>query len=289
MSYQAEILADSTSPAGTRLTTFRVCFPRIILAEVNTHRVLSRNSASSRAIPPEKWIAKIDEEPFVPDFYKREKGMAANELLPGWANRRGKHIWLNARDDALRHTQSLLNLGVDKAHANRLLEPFMWHTAIISGTDWDNFFALRTDEAAQPEFREVALLMQEALAKSEPYPLSTGEWHLPGLGPGDELAEAFATRAWKYWAHVSAGRLARVSFDNLDREDSQDRAYQRALGGPKYGHWSPMEHPAMALDLPEKIGNFEGFRQLRKFYDHEENFAKLREEHESQSESTAVA
>ena len=47
MSYSAKILADSLNPCGVRLTTFEITFPRIVLAEFNTHRVFSRNSASS--------------------------------------------------------------------------------------------------------------------------------------------------------------------------------------------------------------------------------------------------
>lgn len=59
MSYAAKILADSISLAGVRLTTMEVTFPRIVLAEFNTHRMLSRNSASSRTIPVEKMIWRV--------------------------------------------------------------------------------------------------------------------------------------------------------------------------------------------------------------------------------------
>ena len=49
--YQANVVADSVSEDGYRLTTMVVNMPRIILAEFNTPRVFSRNSASTRAIP----------------------------------------------------------------------------------------------------------------------------------------------------------------------------------------------------------------------------------------------
>lgn len=52
------MLADSIA-SGVRLTTLQVTMPRIVLAEFNTHRMLSRNSASSRAIPVEKRIAQV--------------------------------------------------------------------------------------------------------------------------------------------------------------------------------------------------------------------------------------
>jgi hypothetical protein len=72
-----------------------------------------------------------------------------------------KAEWLWARDMAVQAATNLNNCGVHyhpdgdtskltgdgvgltKQLCNRLLEPFMWHTAIISATDWDNFFALR--------------------------------------------------------------------------------------------------------------------------------------------------
>lgn len=84
MGYEAKVLADSVSPAGVRLTTLEVTFPRFILAEVNTHRMLSRSSASSRAIPIEKRIKAVEEDPFVPEaFGRNRKGMQATEVLEG--------------------------------------------------------------------------------------------------------------------------------------------------------------------------------------------------------------
>ena len=57
-----KILADSLNLSGNRLTTFELTFPRVILAEFNTHRMISRNAASSRAIPTEKLIQRVLDE-----------------------------------------------------------------------------------------------------------------------------------------------------------------------------------------------------------------------------------
>jgi hypothetical protein len=79
---KAQILADSKNPYGDRLTTMLVTFPRIILAEFNTHRMFSRNSASSRAIPFNKMIKAIEDNPFVPlGFQKDHKGMQGTEYF----------------------------------------------------------------------------------------------------------------------------------------------------------------------------------------------------------------
>jgi hypothetical protein len=33
--------------------------------------------------------------------------------------------------------------GVTKQICNRYLEPFMWHTVLVTSTEWENFFKLR--------------------------------------------------------------------------------------------------------------------------------------------------
>jgi hypothetical protein len=75
MGFGAKILADSFSQAGDRLTTFEITFPRIVLAEFNTHRVISRNSASSRAIPVTTMLRMLDADPSSRAHWKNQKGM----------------------------------------------------------------------------------------------------------------------------------------------------------------------------------------------------------------------
>ena len=78
MSIKAEIIADSISPKGHRLTTFILEYPRFIHAEVMTHRVFSKNAASSRAIPIEKMIEQIQQNPAMPFWWgKNLSGMQA--------------------------------------------------------------------------------------------------------------------------------------------------------------------------------------------------------------------
>lgn len=143
---QAKVIADSKNEFGNRITTMVITFPRIILAEFNTHRMFSRNSASSRAIPFEKMLKSVEENPFIPIAWQKDhKGMQGTEYLTApidlaYAN----DIWLEARDRAVKSAKAL-NKGskVTKQLCNRLLEPFMYHTIIVTGTEWENFFALR--------------------------------------------------------------------------------------------------------------------------------------------------
>lgn len=161
----AEIIADSLNEFGDRLTTMIVTFPRIILAEFNTHRVFSRNSASSRAIPFEKMVKSVQENPFIPIAWQKDhKGMQGIDYITDEQNLKViKEDWLNAKDNAIWSATDLHkgfnkkdNFGhwlptendefidkVTKQLCNRLLEPFMWHTVIVTSSEWENFFNLR--------------------------------------------------------------------------------------------------------------------------------------------------
>jgi len=141
----AKIITDSVNKNGDRLTTFILTFPRFILAELNTHRAFSRNSASSRAIPFKKMVKSVEENPFIPIAWQKDhKGMQGTEYLNQDADE-GLIVrdWLSARDNAVEVAKSLNKEGVTKQLCNRLLEPFMWHTVIISATEFSNFFELR--------------------------------------------------------------------------------------------------------------------------------------------------
>lgn len=146
---KAEIVADSLSPQGNRLTSVLCTFPRIILAEVNTHRMLSKNTSSSRAIPFEKMVKAVEDNPFIPIAWQKDhKGMQGSEYLSTEYNHSGEHAiysWLEARNQAIRLVKTMKELEVTKQLCNRLLEPFMWTTMLITGSEegWENFFNLR--------------------------------------------------------------------------------------------------------------------------------------------------
>lgn len=176
----ATVILDSISPAGHRVTTMEVVMHRFVLAEFNTHRAFSRNSASSRAIPFEKMRERVLYDPADPIAWPAEqKGMQGGEELTERDREEAKYLWHEARLQAVSHANQLHDLGVHKSVINRLLEPFLWHTVIVTATDWDNFFALRCNRLAQPEMRAAAEAMQAALAGSEPEPFEYGNLHIP--------------------------------------------------------------------------------------------------------------
>lgn len=281
MSYAVKILADSLSPGGSRLTTFEVNFPRFILAEVNTHRVLSRNSASSRAIPPEKIIERVKENPFLPEFNKRVKGMGIGAALTDKDALLADAIWLSARDAAVNHANMMLILDVDKSRVNRLLEPFAWHTAIISATEWGNFYALRTDENAQSEFRIIATMMQDLHTTSTPVQLQYEQWHLPLVDEAERTERTdHNPGTYAYWKKVAVGRLARVSYlthDGTRNPGADIELHDRLMTN---GHLSPFEHvarPTEGWSAIEPPSNFSGWHQYRKDIPNEQDFSLVKD------------
>jgi len=238
--YQAKVICDSIA-SGVRLTTMEVTLPRIVLAEFNTHRMFSRNSASSRAIPVEKRIQAVLDNPFVPEAFASNKaGMQAGEDLDAETNAMARNEWFAARNHMVSSARFLAESGVHKQWANRLIEPFSWTTIVVTATEWDNFFNLRISKLAQPDIRRAAELMKEAMDASTPVELGAGDWHLPYV----QIDELTAGLDWEYLARLSVARCARVSYLTHDgkRDHGKDlELHDRLL---ESRHMSPFEHVA---------------------------------------------
>lgn len=262
MAYSARILCDSINRKVQRLTTMEVTFPRFILAEFNTHRLFSRNSASSRAIPFAKQVARVMADPFIPIYWgKNQSGMQADQEIDEELQQVGREKWLRARDYAVEQATILSDIGTHKQIVNRLLEPFMWHTVIVTATEWKNFFALRIHPDAQPEIQHIAKMMRQRLEQSTPKLVEVGNWHLPLILP-DEYNGVFEYSLKA--REVSAARCARVSYLTHDGQRSIDadlELYHRLVSS---GHMSPLEHVATPLLYKPGYSNFRGWRQLRK-------------------------
>lgn len=257
----ATVIADSVSPAGVRLTTIEVTLHRFVLAELNTHRVFSRNSASSRAIPVRKQLDRVVNDPALPvEFGANQRGMQAGEPLTGADHDAALAAWLEARDHAVAAVEQLQELGVHKQVTNRILEPFMWHTVIVTATEWDGFWEQRCSPLAQPEIRVAAEAMLAAYDESTPTELAMGQWHTPYLHDEDGDLDAETAR------QVSAARCARVSYLTHDgrRDIDKDLELYERLVTARPPHWSPLEHVATPAEEGEHtLGNLRGWRQLR--------------------------
>jgi thymidylate synthase ThyX len=257
--YQADVLIDSVSPGGHRLTTFVLRFPRFVLPEFNTHRMFSRNASSSRAIPTAKLMKQLREDPVEPVAWGRNQaGMQAREELSAEEARAAAAVWHEARESALSHADQLRALGAHKQIVNRVLEPWMWASVIVSSTTYDNFFTLRCHPDAQPEIKRLADLMRAAYEGSAPVLVEPGGWHLPFIDGPDDRALPLDVQK-----QVSVARAARVSYLNHAGARDVDAdlvLHQRLLDA---GHWSPFEHVAMATDGHQAFNNFVGWQAYR--------------------------
>lgn len=249
----AKVIMDSINPwnHAARITTFEVYAPRFLLAEINTHGVLAKSAASSRAIPVKKRIEMVRDHGFVPkEFGKNKAGMQANEVLAGQQADRANFIWSSATEYACLMAEALNETEVHKQHANRILEPFAYYHGVVTATEWDNFYKLRLHPDAQPEFQELASLMKAAHDASTPV---SRVFHTPYV---DDLKSVHGSIIDAFM--VSAARCARVSYKTFDGKMStveEDRALcQKLIEG---GHMSPFDHPATADTLRgEDGGNY---------------------------------
>jgi thymidylate synthase ThyX len=254
----AKIISDSVAPCGTRMTTMEIEYPRFILAELNTHRMLSKNSASSRAIPVKAMHEHIRANTATPvSWGVNQPGMKAKETLDASDTVEAFMIWEQARDSALEYAQQFADLNLHKQITNRITEPWMIMKTVISGTEWANFFWLRDHADAQPEIAELARKMHAAYNASKPVALKPGEWHLPYI----TIATYIPTGELQYFDHhlnrisledakiISASCCAQVSYRKND--DSYDKAlkiYQQLIESEP-AHASPVEHQATPMNV----------------------------------------
>ena len=270
----AKIICDSIASLSPRLTTFELTYPRYIHAEVMTHRVFSRNAQSSRAIPVKRRLERVRNNPVKPIYWGANQGgmQAKREEVDNVSF--CAMTWEKAAESAAMRAEQLMDMGLHKQWANRLLEPFDTITTIVTGTKWENFFGLRCHPDAQPEFQNLAWKMADLYYNFGPKHLEPYEWHLPYIGEDD-----FKTPDGKiippleqelaHLAKYSVARCARVSYLNHDQskpDPAKDIAlHDRLLDD---GHMSPFEHQARAIRSADNTSNFGwGWSQYRKRLD----------------------
>lgn len=251
----ATVACDSVSVVdGKRIVTFEVEFPRFILSEYNTHRQHSKNAASTRAIPILKEIEQILESPAMPIFYgKNQAGMQAYEEMDALQAKECESIILEMRDYVIEKVKQLQEKGLHKQHAGRYLEPWQMVKGVLTSTEWDNFFWLRIDSAAQPEIKELAECMYKAMQQSVPEKLYPGMWHLPYVDKADgdfiiyNEDGSYVLLATEQAMKVSAARCAAVSYRKTDYNFTKSlEVYERLVGSEKK-HSSAFEHQATPM------------------------------------------
>lgn len=294
----AKIVADSICPRGNRITSMLLTMPRYLLAEFNTHRMFSRNSASSRAIPFKKMVEAVKKDPFIPyQWMKDHSGMQGTEYLDQDEAYWAKETWIAASEYQIKCATSLNErYKVTKQMCNRLLEPFMWHTVLVTATEFENFFAQRYNSGADMHMQLLAIVMLDAMNNSTPKKKKIDEWHIPfgddinddkviELLPKWYTPDQLANKDKNLWddfvqpifIKIATARAARTSYTLPDSVVKDDYEADIKLHDKlwSYPHPSPFEHCAkVPIDQDYAyndylFGNFRGWVQYRKLLPNE--------------------
>lgn len=304
----ANVIGDSVSTvSNSRMTTLEIQIPRFILAELNTHGMLKKNTQSSRAVPIKSMLDLYNDNFFIPAMFgKNQSGMSSENYLSPEDNDKAIDLWCAAERNIRYIVEALGDkdgLNVHKQWSARLYEPFMYTKLVITGTEWENFEWLRDDlDAAQPEMVDLARKIKKAKEESTPVLLSPNMWHMPYVksvitedgtkqvffDANDEVIDVDTALM------ISASCAAQMSYRKAD--DSLEKAkivYDRLFGGAK-PHMSPTEHQGKVMGYPNVLdfntttcgwpigyshmdrngnywsGNLKGFVQYRKILEQQQ-------------------
>lgn len=249
MSYTAAklLLHSYVEQTKSHAFTFEIVFPRIILAEFNTHRKFSKNTASSRAIPIKKMINYVKTNTFIPEYWgANQSGMVAEQQISESKASWAKIVWNTSCWTMCKAAETLSFLGVHKQITNRLLEPFMYVRMVFTTSDLGNFINLRCDEAAQPEIRELANCIIQATCDNKNFQkLKPGEWHIPYIAE-DEDDLPLTDKLTLSVARCASTSYKTVEGNSIDLERA-NKILDKLVGSPM--HASPFEHQLLADEL----------------------------------------
>lgn len=236
---------------------------------ITVHNCFSRNASSSRAVPVERTIQNILNDPWVPsDVYKNCKGMQGKDIV----NEDDYDIfceeWQDAAFKAIEVAHKMIDNGFHKQHINRILEPFTKIKVIVTATEWSNFFDLRLSPDADPEIQHLAKAIKmamDAVSNTYIYINAHGGRTLPYVN----FDEMDAIDDLRILTLISAARCARVSYLNHDGSKPdilKDLTLAKRLIDS--GHMTPFEHQCRySFDAGFQY-NLRDFQSARYMLDH---------------------
>lgn len=260
MTISAKVVKDSISPQGIRITTLELEYPRIVHQELLTHRVFSRNSASSRAIPVSKVIELVESNPAMPVHWgKNQAGMQAKEELDELNKESVRQLWLEAAKQAVSIAKVMADIGAHKQVVNRILEPFQHMKVVVTSTEWANWDWLRDHPDADPTIHALAKKMKRVKNESNPEELFYGEWHLPYVH--SERSKIYAERNYfdehgepitlEQARMISASCCAQTSYRKQDGSLEKAEDIFKKLVESEPCHASPVEHQATPIEYSD--------------------------------------
>lgn len=255
-------VAATIGNRGARIDTFEANIPRVVLAELNTHRAITKSAASSRAIPVAKRVDMVRTNPYVPENVGKNKaGMSADVNLSDEEYEKFVEMWTRFGLAAATIAEAMVEqTGAHKQEINRLLEPWSYVKVVVTATEWENFFNLRMSPAAYPAFQDFAGKLFRAYGDAKP---KHSMYHLPytdDMPPGSPIDDLYM---------VSAARCARVSYKTFDgirsTFDDDKKLCAKLL---EEGHLSPFDHPAMGDSCYYKGESYDSRRWWMRPVDH---------------------
>lgn len=259
-SIEVKVLAHSISEDDKEIVTFELVYPRAIHSEIMTHRVFSRNGASSRAVPIMSTIDMVRQAPAMLSRYganqagMQDKGLEYDQPITykGKTYDTARDLWSQQAKEVASMAKAWADAGYHKQVANRILEPFTKMKVVLTTTELENFFWLRDHTAADPTFDELAQDMRSAYNKSIPTLLRKDDWHVPYYNKGQWIEVGDTGKdvhgvTLKEALDISVSCCAQVSYRKLDDSlEKAERVISRLnLGGEDLSepaHSSPAEH-----------------------------------------------
>lgn len=251
------------------IITFHLQYPRLIHQELLTHKMFSRNSSSSRAIPVSTMLKQIWSNPATPIYWGSNKsGMQAGKELSGIRLWLAKNLWNLSAKSATTFCYLLGKAGLHKQHANRPGDNYQIINTVLTATEYENWYWLRDHDDAQPEIKDLAQTMKLAASMSKPVSLKIGEWHLPFVkctrlddgvmhyfdGEGKEITLREALK-------ISAACCASISYRKTDATlQAAERIWDKLVTSQPV-HGSPTEHQATPM-CSEHYGSWHCGRPL---------------------------
>ena len=246
----AKVVADSISEQGDRITTLEIEYPRFIHSELMTHRALSKNSSSSRAIPITKMLEQIESNMAIPLYWgKNKSGMQAVEEVSKFDEAKSVLNWERSYNYVKDRVLDMVDIGLHKQVPNRLTEPFQMMKVVVTGTDWDNFFNLRLHPDADPNICMLAYKMYQSMQESEPTVLKEGDWHLPYVNFGSKFGYIAdqTILTLEEAIKISAASCASVSYRTEGMTLEKAEKIFDMLIKAEVLHASPFEHLATPI------------------------------------------
>lgn len=239
---KAEVLLATrhTEKSKTGLITIVLEVPYYVWVEFLTHRRISKNATSNRAMKMER---NVEMGYYIPDtFYTQGEGMASSRE-PINDQERARIAWKTVWASSIGWFEQLTELGVSREQASRVLPAFKMMKGIATGTEdaWAKFLELRDNPLADVAMQEFAAKVKLAIENAQ---WNIHFQHIPYM----TYDQGESSYPWNVVVLECAARIARVSYDKAGSGKSDYELGKRLL---KNKHMSCFDHIAIYRDEPD--------------------------------------